>query len=139
MGKSLGIILLFLLLGCKKEVTKNDLTLLNGYWEIVKVTFPDGNEKEYKVNTSVDFITLQGSEGYRKKVQPKLDGTFETSDDAEPFEIVETANGFAFKYANSLSKWQEEIFELSDNTFSIKNEEGLVYKYRRYEPINISK
>ncbi len=129
---------LFLLVtGCKKEVAKKDIHLLGGYWEIVQVTFPDGKKKEYKVNTSIDYFVLDRDTGFRKKVQPKLDGTFDTSDDAEPFSITETKKGFSIHYKNELSEWVEEIVELNENSFSVKNEEGIIYQYRRFEPINV--
>ena len=138
--KNISIIAYVLFIsGCTDSVVKKDLHLLNGYWEIAKVTFPDGNHKEYKANTSIDYISVTDNEGFRKKVQPKLDGTFDTSDDAVAFSILETENGLAFSYKNELSEWMEELIELSHTHFSTKNEEGLIYKYQRFEPININK
>lgn len=131
--------LFFLVAGCKKEISESDLNLLNGYWEIARVTFPDGNQKEYNVNTSIDYISVKNNEGFRKKVQPKLDGTFDTSDDAIPFTVKNTENKFFLRYENGQDEWNEELVELSDTHFSIKNEESLVYKYKRFEAINIDK
>lgn len=136
--KNISIILCILFnLGCTQKVALNDLQLLNGYWEITRVTFPDGNHKEYTVNTSIDYISLKDNQGFRKKVQPKLDGTFDTSDDAISFSIMKTEKGLAFSYTNELSEWKEELLELSQTHFSIKNEAGLIYEYQRFEPINI--
>jgi hypothetical protein len=112
--------------------------LLNGYWEISEVKFPDGNTKEYKINSNVDYFQLEGLKGFRKKVNPKFDGSFETSDDAEPFTILEENDGFIIRYKNNLSSWQEVIVSLSNENFSLKNEEGTMYHYKRFEPINIS-
>src|SRR5690606_6245952 len=73
-------ILLLMLLGCKKiAVAEADLQYLNGYWEIAEVEFPDGSKKQYTVNPSVDFIKLNDGEGFRKKMQPKFDGTYNTT------------------------------------------------------------
>ncbi|MFH6605027.1 hypothetical protein ACEZ3G_16190 [Maribacter algicola] len=131
---------LFLLItGCKKEIHKKDMDMLAGYWEIVQVTFPDGNKKTYNVNTNIDYFVLDGEAGFRKKVQPKLNGTFETSDDAEPFAIIETKNGLAIHYKNAMSEWIEEIVELNENSFSVQNEEGMRYQYRRFELINVKR
>lgn len=136
--KNISIILCILFnLGCTQKVALNDLQLLNGYWEITRVTFPDGNHKEYTVNTSIDYISLKDNQGFRKKVQPKLDGTFDTSDDAISFSIMKTEKGLAFSYTNELSEWKEELLELSQTHFSIKNEAGLIYEYQRFEHINI--
>ncbi|MBT2163274.1 hypothetical protein HW347_18525 [Zobellia sp. KMM 6746] len=133
----IGFIGLFL--GCSSGISKEDLNTLDGYWEITQVTFPDGNIKEYKVNTSIDYISMDGDEGYRKKMQPRLDGTYETSDDAEAFVIVGKENDFSINYKTELSEWSEKLMELDDTTFSVLNEEGIRYDYKRFEPISIQK
>ena len=38
----------------------DDLKNLNGYWEIEKVTFPNGETKDYSVSTTIDYIELKG-------------------------------------------------------------------------------
>lgn len=133
----IGFIGLFL--GCSSGISKEDLSKLDGYWEITQVVFPDGNIKEYKVNTSIDYISMDGDEGYRKKMQPRLDGTYETSDDAEAFVIVGKENDFLINYKTELSEWSERLMELDDDTFSVLNEEGIRYDYKRFEPISIQK
>lgn len=137
MSRYLFVFSCLLLFSCN-TVTKDKLTLLNGYWEISEVKFPDGNTKEYKINSNVDYFQLEGLKGFRKKVNPKFDGSFETSDDAEPFTILEENDGFIIRYKNNLSSWQEVIVSLSNENFSLKNEEGTMYHYKRFEPINIS-
>ena len=129
--------LLLLLGACSNKVSKEDLSHLNGYWEITKVTFPDGNIKEYNVNTSIDFIMLEDLKGYRKKMQPNLSGTYRTSDDAESFVVTEIDDSFAIHYKTDLSEWTEIIETLQKNTFSVTNEEGIRYDYKRFEPISI--
>ena len=133
------VVLIFLLLGCARKIAQKDLHLLNGYWEISQVTFPDGNKKEYTLSTSVDFIEVKGDKGFRKKVQPKLNGTFSTSDDAEAFLMIATENGFDFSYKNTMSEWKEQLIELSKDQFSVENENGIRYEYKRFHPINIIK
>lgn len=133
-----SILILVTLVGCEK-VSKENLSLLNGYWEIAEVTFKDGSHKEFKVSPSVDFIKLEGLNGYRKKVQPRFDGTFETSDDAELFAIKETTDRFIIGYRTELSSWSEELTELSANHFSVMNEDGITYSYKRFVPINVQK
>ena len=124
------------IIGCSEALSKKDLDQLNGYWEIAKVSFKDGNTKEYKVSTSVDFIKIDSLKGYRKKVQPKLDGTFDTSNDAEFFTILEQNGEFIFQYKNNLSEWKETILEVSKDNFSVSNETGIIYAYKRFNPIN---
>ncbi|WP_343485838.1 hypothetical protein [Allomuricauda sp. d1] len=132
------ILMVVLALGCTTSVSKEDLKHLNGYWEIASVEFPNGQKKEYgKVNPTIDYLEWDGSKGFRKKVYPKLDGTFDTSDDAEPFEIMESDGSFSICYNNPLSSWNETLTRLDANRFSVVNEEGITYNYRRHEPINI--
>ena len=64
------IIALFVFVGCHNKVDQLDLPLLNGYWEIEKVTFPDGSEKEYSVNTSVDYIEVKDQNLYQYHLFP---------------------------------------------------------------------
>lgn len=124
-------------LGCTEHVSRQDLEELNGYWEIEQVIFPDGNVKKYKINTSIDYIQLEGLNGFRKKVQPKLSGTYETSDDAETFVISEGEGGFLVNYKTELSEWSEKLVKLNAESFSVTNEEGIRYDYKRFEPISI--
>ena len=112
--------------------------MLNGYWQIVKVDFPSGESKAYKLGNSVDYIYLDGDKGYRKKVQPTIIGGFETSNDAQNFEISTSEGSFLMVYQNSLSGWTERLIEVQSNSFSVSNDEGIVYNYKRYEPINLT-
>ncbi|MCM4151416.1 hypothetical protein DHD05_07420 [Arenibacter sp. N53] len=125
------------LIGCQDKINQIDLPYLNGYWEIEKVSFPDGTDKEYTVNTSVDYIEINALKGYRKKVQPKFNGTYDTSNDAEMFTIHEKDGVFTINYTTGLSEWHEKIISLSENSFTVLSEDNLKYHYKRFEPINI--
>ena len=125
--------------GCSSRISKEDLSQLNGYWEIQKVVFPDGNTKDYKVNSTIDYIQWDAPKGFRKKMNPKFDGTYETSDDAEAFTISEKNGNFNLDYKTELSEWSEKLKALDDNRFSVVNAEGLQYDYKRFEPIVIEK
>ena len=132
------LISVLLFYGCtEKEVSEQDLRYLNGYWEIQKVEFPDGQIKDYKANTVIDYIKLEKGKGMRKKVQPKLDGTYLVSDDEESFELIKANEGFSFYYKNNLSERQEQLKALDSLSFSTQNEEGLIYYYTRFQPISI--
>ncbi|MEM8846398.1 MAG: hypothetical protein AAGD17_04775 [Bacteroidota bacterium] len=124
--------------GCtEKKVSEQDLQYLNGYWEIQKVEFPDGQFKDYRANTVIDYIKVEEGKGIRKKVQPKLDGTYLVSDDEESFELIKVNEGFSFYYKNNLSERQEQLKALDSLSFSTQNEEGLIYHYTRFQPISI--
>jgi len=134
----LYIFALICLLSCQRTISESDLIKLNGYWEISEVEFPDGNTKEYKANTTIDFIEIAGFKGFRKKVQPTFEGTYFANDDAESFLIIQKEDSFELHYENNYSEWSEILTALSDNTFSVINKEGITYHYKRYEPININ-
>lgn len=124
-------------LGCSSGVSKEDLNQLNGYWEIEQVVFPGGGEKEYTVNASVDYIQLEGMKGLRKKVRPNFEGTYTITEDAEEFIITEKKGTFMLTYTTELSEWTEELVALDADTFSVVNEDGKQYDYKRFEQIAI--
>ncbi|TAI49316.1 hypothetical protein [Flagellimonas allohymeniacidonis] len=132
---------LILLLCCctGRGVTSDELNHLNGYWEIEEVTFPDGSNKEYGASPAVDFIHLENEKGFRKKVYPKIDGSFNTSNSAESFELADTDDGFVFLYSTETADWQERLLQIDSVSFTVMNEEGLKYSYRRFQPIEIPK
>lgn len=138
----IGCILLILtLIGCEKprEYSVSDFQNLNGYWEITEVIYPNGEKKKYTISTTVDFIKIDSLIGYRKKVQPKLDGTFTASEDQINFRILKKSDkGYFFTYENGIDSWQEGVNFLGVDYFSVKTIDGLVYCYDRYKPIDIT-
>ena len=124
-----------ILTSCANAVNQEDLPLLNGYWEIEEVVFPDGNRKAYGLNTTIDYFEYENKKGFRKKVQPTLNGVYRTSDDAEFFVIVEKNDKFIVVYKNDLSQWEEEIRSLSIEKLVLEGKEGVVYNYKRFEAI----
>lgn len=136
--KQLFLFCTLLCISCVSKVNQEQLHLLNGYWEIKEVTFKDGTKKEYSVNTTVDYISLDSLKGFRKKMSPKFNGTFETSNDAEPI-LIRIANDSIFmNYTTDLNTWEEVLISLSEKSFSVKNDQGITYTYERFEPININ-
>ena len=105
MKKLLLLALMITLSGCGQDVKSEDLQNLDGYWDIAEVEMPDGQAREYKASTTVDYISLKGREGYRKKVQPSLSGTYTTSDDAVKFSITEKDGVFYINYREADNNW----------------------------------
>lgn len=136
MKQLISFSIIFLLLGCSKRVSKEDLQYLNGYWEIEEVIFSNGESKNFKVSTTIDYIEIDSLKGFRKKMQPKFDGSYTTSNDAELFTIVEKDGDFEFYYKNRLSEWAEKITALSQSNFSVVNQDTITYIYKRFQPIN---
>jgi len=127
------------LLSCEQKIDAENLQFLNGYWEIEKVSFPDGSTKAYTVNESIDYIQLEHLKGFRKKVSPTFNGTYTTNDAAEFFTIFQKEEQYFMQYQTELSDWTEHIENISKNNFAVTNENNMTYYYKRYEPINISK
>ncbi|MCE2611643.1 hypothetical protein LVD13_01580 [Flavobacteriaceae bacterium D16] len=132
-----SVVALLLFVGCISKVDPASLPLLNGYWEIEKVVFPDGNTKTYEVNTSIDFIEINGKEGFRKKMQPQFNGTYNTSNDAEQFTILSGKNALIIKYSNAEISWEETLLSLSEERFEVISETGVTYHYKRYKPLEL--
>ncbi|WP_299435492.1 hypothetical protein [uncultured Maribacter sp.] len=140
MLKNLVFLIALCFTSCSSKIDKHDIKNLNGYWEIQKVTFKDGTSKEYKMSTTLDYIQVSDTTGYRKKVQPKFNGTYETSNDAEIFRITEENATFFLNYSlDEISKRKEKLVTLNKNTFSVINEEEIMYTYKKFTPINSTK
>jgi len=131
----MGFMLALLLTGCKGHISREALKNLNGYWEISRVEAADGKEKTYSLNPTIDYIQLQGDHGFRKKVQPRSDGTFDTSNDAIFFTVQEKQGAFFMVYQGEDSEWSEQLIQLSEKAFGVVNEQNITYRYRRYQPV----
>ena len=110
--------------------------MLEGYWEITKVILPDGQEKEYSINTTVDFFELKEEgdivKGVRQKVMPQFNGEYLTNDIVEHFSVDFQDGGTWLNYSTDYATWKEKIEDLTHDEMKMKNEQGLVYYYKRY-------
>lgn len=122
---------------CGPSIDPAMLDNLNGYWEIEEVHTADGQTRTYPASQTIDYFNLDGKSGYRKKVQPRLDGTFATSDDAIPFRLHQRNDHFYLQYQSGDERWEEELSELETNRFSLRQAGGMTYHYKRYEPLQL--
>lgn len=123
-------------LSCKQTITETDLQYLNGYWEIEKVTLPDGDTKEYKVNETIDYFQIAQKKGFRSKVMPQVDGSYLTNDIKESVQVSLKDGSATLHYKTTYAKWNEEIITLSKDHFVVKNAQDLEYHYKR--PVKFS-
>lgn len=131
------VFLLLAFISCT-SVEKSDLEYLNGYWEIEKVTQPDGKEIDFSMNTIYDYYKIdEQSKGIYKKVTPQLDGTFIVDNYQEEIEIIENKDNFIIQFYSEFSDREVTIKELSANKLVLKNQENKTYYYKRAEPINL--
>ncbi|WP_313805080.1 hypothetical protein [Flavobacterium sp.] len=134
---ALVLLLAILSVGCKKEINEQELTKLNGYWEIEKAELPDGSHKDYTINPTVDFFQIKDKKGFRKKVMPQLDGKYLMNDLSETVEIT-SDNGTTFlSYKTPYAKWKEELVALSDDKMVVKNEQDIEYYYKRPQKFSV--
>lgn len=111
---------------------------INGYWEIKEVVFADGKKREYSINETIDYIQLNDSlKGFRKKMKPGINDTYFTSDDAEAITAKIEDNELNLYYSTLYFNWKETVLDADENQLKVRNENNVVYLYKRYQPINI--
>ena len=137
MKRIISIFTFLLLVSCQSEIKKEDLSKLNGYWEIKEVSMPSGEKKDYKVNETIDYFQVKNDVGFRQKVMPRFDGKFGTNDIKEEIKIIEKDAHFFIEFKTNYGKWQEEIITIKDSTLILKNKEELIYEYKRHIPFSI--
>lgn len=143
MKYNLFLAVIFLLFSCQSEVKKENLTQLNGYWEIKEVEFNNGETKEYKVNETIDFIELKSEKpgqplvGFRQKVMPQFDGTFKTNGIKENLKVFEVDKTFYLECKTDYGKWNEEIISIEDSTLVLKNKQDIIYTYKKFKPFSL--
>ncbi|WP_433833012.1 lipocalin family protein [Flavobacterium anhuiense] len=126
-----------LFVSCKQEIKPADIAKLNGYWEIEKVVFEKGEEKEYKMNETFDFFQIKNNKGVRTKVMPQFDGTFLTTDTFENVTVRFAGEQVFLDYKTNYTKWSEEIISLSDDKLVVKNPQKIEYHYKKAGPVNL--
>lgn len=137
MKRIISIFTFLLLVSCQSEIKKEDLSKLNGYWEIKEVSMPSGEKKDYKVNETIDYFQVKNNVGFRQKVMPRFDGKFGTNDIKEEIKIIEKDAHFFIEFKTNYGKWQEEIITIEDFTLVLKNKEELIYEYKRHIPFSL--
>ena len=131
------LVLSLLFVSCKQEIKPADIAKLNGYWEIEKVVFDKGEEKNYGMNESFDFFEMKGNKGVRTKVMPQFDGKFLNGDTFENVAVRFKDDKVFLDYKTNYAKWTEELISISDKEFVVKNVENKEYHYKKAEAINL--
>ena len=132
------ILLSFLFIGCKQKITPQDVAKINGYWEIEKVDLADGEDKNYKINEHFDYFEIKDNQGFRKKVQPQLNGTFIVNDMQEDVKIRFDKEQVFIDYSTDFAKWTEELIAITETELVVKNAENKEYHYKKSGPINLT-
>lgn len=132
------LLLLFLFVACQQTITPDDISKINGYWEIDKVVFGQGKEKDYAINENYDYFEIgKNRKGFRKKVMPQLDGTFIVNNAYENARVRFKEGKVYMEYSTPYAKWSEELIAISDKELVFRNADKTEYHYKRAESINI--
>lgn len=126
------------ILSCDSKNNDIDIDKLNGYWEIVQAQNPYGKNIVYKINTQVDYMEVNDSLGFRKKLKPDLNGNFTTSKALEKFTAKTVDDTLRLNYKTPYDIWTESVLRLNDSLMLIKNEKDFLYTYKKFEPIIIT-
>lgn len=124
-------------MACQEKVKPEDISKINGYWEIAKVNLPDGSEKNFKINETIDFFEVKNDSGFRKKVTPQFDGKYLVNNESEKVKVMYEEDKIFLQYATSYSKWKEEVVTISDEKLVLKNAAEIEYEYKRPIPFSI--
>lgn len=128
----------FLFISCQQKIKREDLSKINGYWEIEKVVFDKGEDKDYTINESYDYFQIgKDNIGFRKKVMPQLDGTFLVNDTQEDVKVRFENEKVFLDYNTPYAKWSEELKAITDDKLVFKNTENNEYHYKKATPINL--
>ena len=97
----------------------------------------DGSVKEYSLSPTVEYFKLKETKGYRKKLQPQLDGTYLTSDDAIGFRVRLFNDRHFLYYSIDEDSWTEEIRLLNSEKLVLVSADEIAYHYVRFTPITL--
>ncbi len=139
MKKLVNIVLLSILfVSCKQPIKPSEITKINGYWEIEKVVFDEGEDKEYGANQNYDYFQIgKNNQGIRKKVAPQLDGTFLVNDTYENVSVRFQDGKAYLDYSTPYMKYSEEIIVLTTDELVITNAQKKEFHYKKATAINI--
>lgn len=138
--KNLITIVLFSVLftSCKQQIKPADIAKINGYWEIEKVVFDEGEDKEYGANQNYDYFQIESNnKGIRKKVAPQLNGTFLVNDTYENVSVRFQDEKVYLDYSTPYMKYSEEVIELTTDELVITNAQKKEFHYKKATAINI--
>lgn len=132
------VLLSVLFTSCKQQIKHADIAKINGYWEIEKVVFDEGEDKEYGANQNYDYFQIESNnKGIRKKVAPQLDGTFLVNDTYENVSVRFQDEKVYLDYSTPYMKYSEEVIELTADKLVITNAQKKEYHYKKATAINI--
>lgn len=135
---ALLIVILFFL-SCEKPNPETQKQNLSGYWEIKTVKMPDGEKREFNINTVIDHIEVKGDSGARTKVSPRFDGTFRTNGVSENFTLKIEEDSLRMYYKTPFDEWKETVVLAKDSTLTVINRDNKIYTYSKFKKFEFEK
>lgn len=126
------LILILIIVSCSQKNPGEYIPYIGGYWEIKSAEIPEGGIREFTMNTTIDFIEVQGDSGVRKKLVPRLDGKFTAYPSVEKFRITQRNDSLLLQYKTPYDQWTEVVLNANNEILVVKNKEGRTYTYQRY-------
>lgn len=127
----------FLFVACQQKIKPEEISKINGYWEVEKVVFDSIKDKEYRMNEVYDYFEIKNNKGIRKKVMPQLDGTFLVNDVYENVTVRFDDDKVFLDYSTPYMKWSEELIAISEQKLVLLNKEKIEYHYKKAASINL--
>ncbi|MGG7034555.1 MAG: lipocalin family protein [Flavobacterium sp.] len=137
MKKITALLSLVVLFACQPNVKPEDISKINGYWEIEKVILADGSEKTYQVNPTYDYIEIANNKGFRKKVTPQLNGKYLVDNLSEAIEVKNEGDKVYLNYKTPFVTFKEELKLVSEGKMVLVNEADCEYHYKKAELLNL--
>jgi hypothetical protein len=131
------LLIAFLFVACQQKIKPEDVSKINGYWEVEKVVFDSIDDKDYSMNEVYDYFEIKNNKGIRKKVRPQLDGTFLVNDAFENVTVRFADDKVFLDYATPFMKWSEEVIALSAEELVLLNKDKMEYHYKKATAINV--
>ncbi len=135
MRKFLIIGFIIFLAACSNNNPQEQLKNVNGYWEIKKVEIEKDSVISYGISQYIDYIEIKDSTGFRKKLQPKFEGGYITTNSSEEVKAEIEDNTLFLHYATPYDDWREEVLKASEDELVVVNRDGKTYYYQRYKPL----
>lgn len=131
-----------MVMACNSPDPEEQIKNLNGYWEIRNVETPYGKNIEYTISEQIDYIKVDDTVGFRVKVSPRFDGTYVSdyafNNEAEKILIEIVNDSLRLIYSTLYDTWTETVLKADDRILKVKNEDGKIYTYERYEPLDLT-
>lgn len=134
MKKSIVVFLFAIVfVGCSQKVDLSKINLINGYWQINKVTDEDGNKKEYPINDIYDYFEIKNNNGFHKKVQWQPDGTFLVNDLQENVKVIVANDNVQLDFSSKYGKHSESLASLSADEMILVSKDQIRFIYKKVD------